>query len=63
MNETDKEFVSIINEQLWDVDDIGEGILLEEAIKQHEKLSSLSPYKFIVINSIVEFFEERGEDD
>tara|TARA_Y100001973_G_C5188192_1_gene329201 strand:+ start:92 stop:283 length:192 start_codon:yes stop_codon:yes gene_type:complete len=63
MNETDKEFASIINEHLWDVDDIGEDILLEEAIKQHEKLASLSPYKFIVINSIVEFFEERGEDD
>ena len=55
-------FIDIVQSELMDVEANGNNILFNEQFFQYLPVPK-GPYKFMVINSIIEFFESEGDED
>ena len=61
------DFAEIVHNSLYDVDELGDDILLEEDVLQprmfHDQMPPLSfPFGYMIISSTFMFYEDEDED-
>ena len=61
-----KDFAEIVNNSLWDVDEQGDNILLENNLKEPKIYTDqlpqvVFPFGYMIVSSTFAFFEEEEE--